>query len=458
MKYYNYARKRRQLKFLTKRLRKLFVANGAVLSQQTNRLLVKIKKIRQSKKPILSSIDFRKALGPAVVLFGLGLSTPATAQNFALPQSTPFGLDTIRDFALPSFVDVDADGDLDLFVAQDGEPYEYSSYRSNFLFFENTGTLGTPALGTPLVNPFGTMSPYNRSSSHLSFADLDGDGDQDFITGGNYGEFYYHKNIGTPSAPEFDAPLLNPFGLDSLFYVSTPELVDLDGDGDFDLISGEIFYNDITTMQYGNFVFFQNTGTTATPSFAPPVKNPFGLSSTENFNMPSVADVDDDGDLDIFAAEALGNLLYFENIGSSTAPQFADPLSTPFGITINPLALVSIPELSDLDNDGDMDLFIFDHLGVGLFYENTVKNPVNVKEVTPAFDLIVFPNPVQDEVLIQTSKEIQQVEVFDLLGRSLQVFHSVGKTISLANLPTGMYTLRLTDKNGDFVLKKIQKS
>ncbi len=71
--------------------------------------------------------------------------------------------------------------------------------------------------------------------------DLDGDGDLDMVTGSNYGNLGYFENTGNSNAPTFvqrfyDA---NPFHLLAIEYSSSPELVDLDGDGDLDVVVGE---------------------------------------------------------------------------------------------------------------------------------------------------------------------------------------------------------------------------
>ncbi len=461
MKNYYFARKRRQIKFLAKQIRKGLLASGGQWTNKLKRLSGKLKNVWKSLPQIISNRGLRKALGAAAILLGIGMSTPASAQDFALPDDLPFGLRVIRENAFPTFVDLDADGDLDLFAGQYGDIGLYSDYESNFLFFENTTTEYNPVLGipsgTPLVNPFGSMITIGNYVGMPTFADLDGDGDQDLMGGARNGEFYYFENTGTATNPSFDAPLVNPFGLDSVSYLSVPELVDLDADGDFDLLVGETFYDEVAGMRYGDFSFFENIGTTTAPSFATPITNPFGLEPADNINIPSVGDVDGDGDLDIMTGELDGNLAYFENTGTAMAPAFAAPVKNPFGIVVGSDSKLSLPDLSDLDNDGDMDLFIFDEYGIAHFYENTVLNPVSVKEVAPDFELDVFPNPVQDKLVIRTAEEIKQVEVIDLLGRRLDVFHPVGNTIILEHFNSGVYTLRVMDKNGKFVMRKIQK-
>jgi hypothetical protein len=50
----------------------------------------------------------------------------------------------------------------------------------------------------------------------------------------------------------------------------------LDGDGDMDLVTGELV---------GNFKYFENTGTAASPAFSSVQTNPFSLSSIGNYSI-----------------------------------------------------------------------------------------------------------------------------------------------------------------------------
>lgn len=68
-------------------------------------------------------------------------------------------------------------------------------------------------------------------------------------------------------------------------------------------------------------------------SFAPPTPNPFGLDSTNLYALPVFVDLDDDGDFDVLLGVYDGGLDYFENIGSASNPQFAAVQHNPFGLT-----------------------------------------------------------------------------------------------------------------------------
>ncbi|MDP7463338.1 MAG: FG-GAP-like repeat-containing protein, partial [SAR324 cluster bacterium] len=94
---------------------------------------------------------------------------------------------------------------------------------------------------------------YHRSFSRakLSFADIDGDGDDDIFIGKEDGRIAFFQNIGTPAKPEFRLKMEDfvafrieldanqqPVQLEEVIDVGSnavPELIDMDSDGDLDL-------------------------------------------------------------------------------------------------------------------------------------------------------------------------------------------------------------------------------
>lgn len=209
-------------------------------------------------------------------------------------------------------------------------------------------------------------------------ADLDNDGDLDILVGQYYGGFQYYENTGSAAAPAFAAPISNPFGLVSTQYLDIPALADLDNDGDLDLLTGEY---------YGNMSYHENIGTASAPSFAAPVALPFGLVATYELALPDFADLDNDGDMDLIVGEAYANLQYFENTGTASAPSFAAPQMNPYGLATG--YGLATPEFADLDNDGDQDLLIGAYYGNFEYYMNTgtASNPVFVGPTTNPFGL-----------------------------------------------------------------------
>ena len=115
----------------------------------------------------------------------------ASVPAFAASQTNPFNLTDIGAESVPTFADIDNDGDLDAFVgANDG----------NINYFENTGTASVPTFAASQTNPFNLTDV--GGYSHPTFADLDDDGDLDAFVGASDGNINYFENQPvTPNTP-----------------------------------------------------------------------------------------------------------------------------------------------------------------------------------------------------------------------------------------------------------------
>jgi len=86
----------------------------------------------------------------------------------------------------------------------------------------------------------------------------------------------------------------------------------------------------------------------------------------------------------------------------------------------------------------------------------SVKN-VNKEKLTLA---AVYPNPVDDFMYVESSEDLNKVELFDLTGKAvLRLSHvAAGKTtLNVASLAKGSYLLRLTDGKNKMENHKIMK-
>lgn len=211
-----------------------------------------------------------------------------TMEGFVRAQTPVFAQDADAEDLSSLFFDADNDGDMDLYVTSGGNEYpETSRALSDRLYF-NDGT--GEFVKSSAILPAGRY----ESTSVVKAADYDNDGDQDLFVGVRLKPFLYgipangyilnndgkgnFTNVTSAIAPE-----LTNFGL-----ITDADWVDIDGDGDQDLIVvGEwlplsIFINDEGT--------FQNMTIEA------------GLANTKGWwNVLAVKDIDGDGDMDFVA-------------------------------------------------------------------------------------------------------------------------------------------------------------
>lgn len=418
---------------LSKRLQCLVIAEEEEISSQIKSIVLKIRKLVLELSRVYSLHTIKKIMGSAAFLIGLSFSDNVTAQSFAPPLTNPFGLDSLNMLAFPAFADLDNDGDLDLMAGE---------YMGNLEYFENIGTPLEPSFAFPKPNLFG-LTPANVFAVP-TFADIDDDGDLDLLVGEYYGSLRFYENIGSAGDPQFDTPQINPFGLDSLYFDSFPAFVDLDGDGDFDLMVGEY---------QGNLQYFENTGTPSNPQFSPPQENPFGLTSAYYIAIPAFADVDLDGDFDLIVGEYYGNFQYFENTGDANNPQFANPVQNPFGLV--PGYYFSFPSLADIDNDGDFDLLAGEYYGGFKFFENIELT--GISDLAKGVDVKIYPNPAGDVFFVNAPEKMTNIMIYNLFGEKVKEISNPGNRISVSDLKSGIYMVRITFPDGIVTLKKLNK-
>lgn len=218
-----------------------------------------------------------------------------------------------------------------------------------FLCFSSVQESRAQTFAPGVVNPFGLTSVSTGANLPV-FTDLDGDGDLDVLTLEAGGAFMYFENTGTVSAPAFGAPVTNPFQLSTLAEFSgKPTLADLDNDGDLDLMVG--IY---TGVYYADMRYYENTGNSTAPAFAAPVSAPFGILPGYYHSFPVFGDLDQDGDYDIINGGYYGEIFFHENTGSVTAPAFSNNAGSL--LSLSDANFVAVPTMGDLDNDGDLDL------------------------------------------------------------------------------------------------------
>ena len=439
-----YIAKRRQLILFASKLRRALKARNKELidklSQQLNMLIHELRNV-------ISFHELRRLLASAGIVIMMTSAQELQAQSFAPGQVNPFGLTTVYNGAWIDLGDLDGDGDMDVMIGAGGE------YEAQLYYFENEGTPESPEFAEPVLNPFGIQTGDNGFSMP-SLVDLDADGDLDLMVSFEYGLLYY-ENSGDASNPSFEQPQLLTTG----YYLFSPTFADMDNDGDLDMMIGtyDYYYSAESPVFY-----YENTGSASNPEFAEPVANPFGMTNGYYFSFPELVDIDEDGDFDLFVGQRYQGdyyeteLLYYENIGSAESPEFAEAQVDPFGLSGG--YYFSYPAFADLDGDGDQDIFIGEvnakdeDYGQFVYYENLGSS--SVKAIQESADLQVFPNPASDIITIQSEINIKSLVAIDATGRQYDLEFD-GSTVRLGSLPDGLITLRATDGDGAIHLRKV---
>ena len=203
-----------------------------------------------------------------------------------------------------AFADLDNDGDYDILLGE--------GPTANTSAHENTGSASSPVWARKTSWDPPTLQ-YNGAKPAL--ADLDNDGDYDLILSQAFmGDLFGYENTGSASSPvwtmksSWDPPFVGPG--------ATPDLADLDGDGDYDLLIGK--------KDNGTTYAYENTGSASSPVWARKISwDPPDV--TQLSAKPALADLDADGDYDLLLGTMDGVTLGFENIASVQMPAIATP-------------------------------------------------------------------------------------------------------------------------------------
>lgn len=274
------------------------------------------------------------------------------------PGNQPFqsiGFNSVR------MADIDGDNDLDMFIS-----VLYASQTiNNFVLYKNNGTPNVPLFQKTTENYMSSVDVGSNSSP--AFGDITGDGLPDLIMGATDQVVSFYKNTGTANVPQFTLQIDTlPLQYESFNY--SPTLADLDNDGDKDLIVGSYYL--------GKAKYYRNMGTATNFNFVFQADlNTIGVDSLGQSNTPTLVDLDNDGDYDLYAGDNNGRIQYYENTG--TAANFNFVLRTKFysGIDVGD---ESVPRFFDIDGDNDLDLFIGRRDGKISYYKNTgtISSPV----------------------------------------------------------------------------------
>lgn len=260
-------------------------------------------------------------------------------------------------------------------------------YQPGLFFLENFGTPNDPEIPDSLmVDTYPPSDPVNSAGFNVPrLVDLNNDGEAELFVGvqsGAYGTDYKDNfwYYEPLGSGDFDLVTKNYFATIDFISSTNPTLADIDADGDFDLFVGNEF-DDSNPGWNGDIYFFENTGTPFDPRFVL-VDSTFFEEGLGNNMAPAFGDLDADGDLDALVGDYNGEISFYLNEGQPDLPNFS--YQGKF-LEID-LAGRASPTLGDIDGNGTLELFVGDKNGTVHVWHNE-GDPINYNFVKISDDL-----------------------------------------------------------------------
>jgi hypothetical protein len=436
---------------------------------------------------------------------GTATNANVVAQESPWPSNTLFV--NLSVFPAASYVDIDHDGDRDLFVSPNGEGG--SENLRCIWYYTNVGTDASPIFEHVQKDLFVKNSLDFGEGSMPTFCDYNQDGLKDIVIG-NYGYFEnngtyrpqlaLYENVGTSAAAQYKlvtSDLANLSTLSGNALNFFPTFGDVDGDGDDDMLigasDGRIFYyvNTALAGDVANFVF-------VTPIFQ--------NIDIGTFATPQLVDVDGDGLLDLIIGSREGRIHYYHNSGTPQT-MILDFVTNSFGSVLtalpgNPsgfstpcffkksgisylmcgsqngrISLYSgidgnlegnfvledslvlgdrIGErttitVADLNSDGFLDAVVGNYAGGINFFEGIFASSFS-NSASLDLGIRIFPNPSRTINISSRDAFIESMQIIDIQGRIIDIrsFSNATTLIQVdgANFPEGMYLIQIQSSKG----------
>ena len=351
------------------------------------------------------------------------------------------------------------------------------------LFNQATGqNANTQAILRNPKNRFPTQKPIDIPTfSAVFYEDFNFDGIPDLIAApnlysndGNLVDYensaWFYQNKGTKSTPNFEF-IQNDFLQDKTFDIgenARPAFIDMDNDGDLDMILGERGHLFSSTVYKARLQFLENIGSNQNPKFQYKNDDFLNFASSSRFTFqflkPIISDFNGDNKKDLlFTAFDLNTrktgIFWIENKGNNASSFSLNDIKEITLIGVNSGTNLGINDeilLTELNNDDKIDLLLLQNRGgIRSFLQQNDKNFVlnnsnfgNQNFTRGSFALYQTRNEngqiSSDLLLSEPEKGLFLIKDFKTQADD---FELIPLTLSTQNLPTGFPSSLLNSQN-----------
>ncbi len=373
----------------------------------------------------------------------------------------------------PVFVDIDADGDKDLLVANNGDFSKTLGKSDRLALFENIGTKTKPIFQLKTLN-YLSLSDSNYQHIVPTIGDIDGDGDQDLLLGLLSGKIVCFQNKAGPKKAiqwEFQTSnLLNnipAIGESN----AAPCVYDFNKDGVADILVGH--YN-------GRISLFEGSKLSEI-TYSLRSLNAWGARGNEwraditqpnwksfGYSVPLVTDLNGDGRQELLVGTAYGYTRLYQIDGHPYTDSLLNDTNwlLQYGISDSIMPRMGsriIPTTAELTGDSLQEI-VFGLGRGGLIWAASSATKLldsrNSIMERPLFR--IYPNPSNTYAYIERNSTVhEQLSISVFSDKQSCVYRTVllqsekGVGIPLANLAPGMYFVKMTRLNGQCTVEKL---
>jgi hypothetical protein len=274
------------------------------------------------------------------------------------------------------------------------------------------------------------------------------------ILGEYLGYCYYLENTGGAGNPAIFNTFTTLMNSDSeVIFDGTytyPQLVDLDRDGDQDLVIGK---------RTGKLQYFENIGI-GSYSFQFVTGNlgdvdVSGVDFIEGHAIPQFVDVD--GEYQLVVGSKRGYVYYYDDVEDNLDGSFHLVDSTLDNINIG---TYTAPAIDNLNGDNRFEMVLGNRRGGVVLFESAPTSNIGLPSYAKGYDILLYPNPTQTVVTV----DLGTISASELKATTISVYGRTGERLAAFEPQTNTYSFDVQEfAKGTYVVaivngeKSIQK-